>query len=140
MAQLKSLGVSSFARAQAQGEFADVPRILLAVDEFAVFSADTRDKQEKEVRAQAQSYIERLTLAARATGISVLLASQYPTADILGSQVRQQVFRICGRLDDEVASRTVLGVPGAEKIPAATPGRFLYVEGGELKEFQAYPS
>jgi len=88
------------------------------------------------MRTRTHPYLERFALASCATGISLLLASQYPTADILGPQIRQQVWRICGRVDDEVASRTILGVSGAENLPPDKPGRFLYVKHGELKEFQ----
>ncbi|MCL6489136.1 MAG: DUF87 domain-containing protein [Alicyclobacillus mali] len=133
---LKEAGVSSLREAYRRGLLFDEKLILLVVDELAIFSSNTGGKEEKEVRTRAHTYLERFALASRATGIVLLLSAQYPTADLLGSQIRQQVWRICGRVDDEVASRTVLGVPGAEKLPPDKPGRFLYVEYGELKEFQ----
>ncbi|AEJ42323.1 FtsK/SpoI [Alicyclobacillus acidocaldarius subsp. acidocaldarius Tc-4-1] len=136
LTKLKEAGVSSLREAHQQGLLLEEKPILLVVDELSIFSSNTGGKDEKEVRVRAHTYLERFALASRATGIALLLSAQYPTAEILGSQIRQQVWRICGRVDDEVASRTILGVPGAEKLPPDKPGRFLYVEHGELKEFQ----
>ncbi|AEJ42347.1 FtsK/SpoIIIE domain-containing protein [Alicyclobacillus acidocaldarius] len=136
LTKLKEAGVSSLREAHQQGLLLEEKPILLVVDELSIFSSNTGGKDEKEVRVRAHTYLERFALASRATGIALLLSAQYPTAEILGSQIRQQVWRICGRVDDEVASRTILGVSGAEKLPPDKPGRFLYVEHGELKEFQ----
>ncbi|WP_062310401.1 FtsK/SpoIIIE domain-containing protein [Alicyclobacillus sendaiensis] len=136
LSKLKEAGVSSLREAYQRGMCLEEKPILLVVDELAIFASNTGGKDEKEVRTRAHTYLERFALASRATGILLLLSAQYPTAELLGSQIRQQVWRVCGRVDDEVASRTVLGVPGAEKLPPDKPGRFLYVEHGELKEFQ----
>ncbi|WP_304459278.1 FtsK/SpoIIIE domain-containing protein [Alicyclobacillus sendaiensis] len=136
LTKLKEAGASSLREAQERGFLLEEKPILLIVDELSIFTSSTGGKDEKDIRNRAHAYLERFALASRATGIVLLLSAQYPTAEILGSQIRQQVWRICGRVDDEIASRTILGVPGAEKLPPDKPGRFLYVEHGELKEFQ----
>ncbi|AEJ42333.1 FtsK/SpoIIIE domain-containing protein [Alicyclobacillus acidocaldarius] len=136
LTKLKEAGVSSLREAHERGFLLEQKPSLLVVDELSIFTSSTGGKDEKDMRTRAHAYLERFALASRATGIALLLSAQYPTAEILGSQIRQQVWRICGRVDDEIASRTILGISGAEKLPPDKPGRFLYVEHGELKEFQ----
>ncbi|RIV17248.1 cell division protein FtsK [Alicyclobacillaceae bacterium I2511] len=136
--QLRQSGFSSFAQAQNQGQLRHLPEIVLVVDEFAIFARSESTKAAKETRLQALQILENLALGGRAGGLHLILSTQYPTAEILGSQIRQQALRISGRLEDKVASQTVLGTEGAESISSTTPGRFLMKDGPDVVEFQAY--
>ena len=84
---LKEAGVSSLREAYQRGMCLEEKPICLVVDELAIFASNTGGKDEKEVRTRAHTYLERFALASRATGISLLLSAQYPTAELLGSQI-----------------------------------------------------
>lgn len=135
---LRDVGYSSLHEAHEHGELLDVWDKFLICDELAVFSLSSKEKAQKELAQRCQTRLEQIGLAARATGIHLCVGTQYPTSDILGSQLRQQLRRFSGRLEDDVASKLVLGIEGAEQISSDTPGRFLTREGAELVEFQTY--
>lgn len=135
---LRDVGYSSLHEAHEHGELLDVWDKFLICDELAVFSLSSKEKAQKELAQRCQTRLEQIGLAARATGIHLCAATQYPTSDILGSQLRQQLRRFSGRLEDDVASKLVLGIEGAEQISSDTPGRFLTRESAELVEFQTY--
>ena len=112
------------------------PEGAWGIDEFAIFANDGKDKAKKELAARAQNWIQNLALGARATGIHLVICTQYPTSDLLGNQLRQQLVPIAGYLESDVASRTVLGEPGAEQLPGQ--GRFLIRQPQGLVEFQGF--
>ncbi|MCF8568385.1 DUF87 domain-containing protein [Alicyclobacillus tolerans] len=114
----------------------DEPDHVLIIDEFAIFANDAKDKAKKELAARAQNLVQNLALGARATGIHLVICTQYPTSDLLGNQLRQQLVPIAGYLESDVASRTVLGEPGAEQLPGQ--GRFLIRQPQGLVEFQGF--
>lgn len=135
---LRDSGYSSLHEAHEHGELLDVWDKFLICDELAVFNLSSKEKMQKESAQRCQTRLEQIGLAARATGIHLCVGVQYPTSDILGSQLRQQLKRYAGRLEDSVASKLVLDSEGSEQISVNTPGRFLTREGGELVEFQSY--
>ncbi|MCY0894314.1 MAG: FtsK/SpoIIIE domain-containing protein [Acidibacillus sp.] len=136
--KLLDVGYSSLAEAQQHKQLHNLHHIFLVVDELAVFSLASRDKATKDLSAQAMTFLEKLALAARATGIHLILSTQYPKSDILPSSIKQQTSKICFRVEDTIASDMILGVEGAEKISTQTPGRAMTREGGELTEFQVF--
>ena len=133
--QLKAWHMKSWAQAQERGKTTD-PDVWLVIDEYAIFSSDSKDKAKKELAQQAQTLIQNLAMGARATGIHLLIVTQYPTCELLGNQLRQQLTPIAGRLETDTASRTVLGEPGAEQLPGK--GRFLIRQLEGLVEFQGF--
>lgn len=135
---LHALGFPSLEEAHRHGQLQDLPETFLAIDEFSIFARSETTKAAKEIRAQALQIVESLAQGGRAVGIHLILSLQYPTSEVLGSQIKQQALRITGRLEDKTASETVLGVKGAESIFASTPGRFLYKDGPDIETFQAY--
>jgi S-DNA-T family DNA segregation ATPase FtsK/SpoIIIE len=129
----------SLHEAHARGVLQDTPPIFLIFEEFGVFtSTSVLTKADKDLHAKVAALVQRLALESRAYGMHLILSSQYPTAEMLGNQVKQQCLRIAGRLEDAVASRTVLDVEGAERIPSNRPGMFLYRDGPDLERFQAF--
>lgn len=135
---LVDIGLSSLYEAHKMGELLDQAMTCVVIDEYLVFASGSREKSVKESAQNCLSLIERLAVAGRATGIHLILSTQYPTADLIGSQVKQQLYRISGRLEDEVASRTILGLSGAESIPSGDYGHFVYRSGDELKHFYGF--
>jgi hypothetical protein len=133
--QLKGWHCKNWAQALEGGKTTD-PDQWLIIDEYAIFSSDTKDKVKKETAQQAQLIIQNLAMAARATGVHLLIVTQYPTSELLGNQLRQQLTPIAGRLETDVASRTVIGEAGAEQLPGK--GRFLIRLPEGLVEFQGF--
>lgn len=133
--QLKAWQCKNWGEALERGKTKE-PDQWLIIDEYANFSSDTKDKTKKEVAQQAQTIIQNLATGARATGIHLIIVTQYPTSELLGNQLRQQLTPISGRLESDVASRTVLGESGAEQLPGK--GRFLIRLPEGLVEFQGF--
>ena len=74
----------------------------------------------------------------RATGINLFLGVQRPDANVLTGQIKNNIpVRMCGRFADKAASEIVLNTTAATALPDIK-GRFLYLMGNELLEFQAY--
>ena len=133
--QLKAWHCKNWAQALERGKTAEQDQWLI-IDEYAIFSSDTKDKTKKETAQQAQTIVQNLATGARATGIHLIIVTQYPTSELLGNQLRQQLTPISGRLETDVASRTVLGEAGAEQLPGK--GRFLIRLPEGLVEFQGF--
>jgi S-DNA-T family DNA segregation ATPase FtsK/SpoIIIE len=136
--QLREVRCASLTEAHAIGKLLDLTQIFCFVDELAVFQLNSKYKATKEAGAYCVTRLEQLALAARATGISLFLASQYPKSDILPSAIKQQAHKICFRVEDSVASEMILDARGAETLSPITPGRALSRVGTELEEWQAY--
>ncbi|MFB5192317.1 FtsK/SpoIIIE domain-containing protein [Alicyclobacillus fastidiosus] len=135
---LLETGFSSLAEAHGHGQLLDVADLFVVVDEYLIFSSGAKEKAMKEAGAKCLSIVEKLAVAGRASGVHLILSTQYGTTDVLGSQVKQQLFRVTGRLEDELASKTILSLPGAEAIPPTEKGHFVYRNGEELQHFFAY--
>lgn len=133
--QLKAWHCKHWAQALERGKTTEQDQWLI-IDEYALFASDSKDKSKKETAQQAQTMVQNLAMAARATGIHLIIVTQYPTSELLGNQLRQQLTPIAGRLETEVASRTVLGETGAEQLPGK--GRFLIRQPEGLTEFQGF--
>jgi hypothetical protein len=70
----------------------------------------------------------RLSSKGRAFGIVLCLATQNPKADILDTLVRENSgVRVALKVDGAIQSRSILGKPGAEALPAGKPGRAVVV-------------
>lgn len=138
LSMLLESGFSSLHEAHSNGKLLDIVDLFVVVDEYLIFSSGAKEKATKEAGARCLGIVEKLAVAGRATGCHLILSTQYGTTDVLGSQVKQQLFRITGRLEDEFASKTILNLPGAESIPPTEKGHFVYRNGEELQHFFAY--
>ena len=95
-------------------------------------------KEEKPIYEALERHISSLARLSRATGINLFLGVQRPDANVLTGQIKNNiVVRICGRFADKSASEIVLNSTAAVDLPDIK-GRFLYLKGNELMEFQAY--
>ncbi|WP_239631623.1 FtsK/SpoIIIE domain-containing protein [Paenibacillus sp. H1-7] len=89
-----------------------IPRIVVVFDEFADFMT-----QEKPLSTRVETAIKRLGAMARAAGIHLLLCTQSPRADIVPTNIRNNLgARLALRTADAHASRIVLDDEGAERL------------------------
>ena len=116
----------------------NLPRICLFVDEITDCLDKTNASKERKERIPAISgALSSLARLSRAAGIHMVLAQQRGSADILPGSVRNNVYKICGRCDENLSLLTLGTTDAAKKIPSTTQGRFLD-ENGIM--FQGYYS
>ncbi|WP_051317059.1 FtsK/SpoIIIE domain-containing protein [Ectobacillus panaciterrae] len=97
----------------------NLPRLVVVFDEFADFMS-----QEKEIAKQVENSILRLGQKARAAGIHLVICTQNPKADIISTNIRNNLgARLALRATDATASSIILDESGAEKL--AGKGDFL---------------
>jgi hypothetical protein len=102
-------------------------REFIIVDEAAeISSAGIGDKEEKQKRVECERILSEIARIGGALGFRLVFATQYPTADTLPRQIKQNCdARLCFRLQTDVASRVVLDDAGAEQLPYIK-GRAIY--------------
>lgn len=104
--ELAALGVANVAEAQAKG--ADLPRIVVVVDELADLLMQRPDSEDSLIR---------LAQKARAVGIHLILATQRPGSDTFPGLLRSNVpTRIALTVRSSAESRIILDETGAEKL------------------------
>ncbi|MDA6141380.1 hypothetical protein OSK03_26735, partial [Escherichia coli] len=81
-------------------------------------------------------YLSELARVAGGLGTRIVYATQYPTADTLPRQIKQNAdMKISFRLPTGYASEVAIDEHGAEKLPSNIPGRAL-VKTHEVTEVQ----
>jgi len=81
--------------------------------------------------ATVETYIVRLAQKARACGIHLILATQYPVRKVVTGLIKQNMpTRICLSVKDAIASRVALDVSGAEDLLGN--GDLLYLANGAM--------
>lgn len=137
---LLQAGYTSLEEAHRHGELLSEPFVALVVEEFMIFASGTKDKAVKDATTRCLTLLDRLGASSRASGIILVLSTQYGSVESLGglSSMAQQLFRLSSRLSNETGSKTVLGIEGAELIPPTEKGHFVYRNGEELQHFYAY--
>lgn len=114
-------------------------RIVVVCDEIAELLDMTGvPKKEREIYEKIKGLFSTLARLSRSTGINLIVGAQRPDANILTGQIKNNIpVRICGRFADKAPSEIVLNSTAATGIPEIR-GRFLFLRGNELVEFQAY--
>lgn len=117
----------------------NLSRIGVFCDEIAeMLDKKGVSKEDKPIYERIEGLISTLARLSRATGINLFMGVQRPDANILTGQIKNNIpVRICGRFADKSASEIVLNSTAAINLPDIK-GRFLYLMGNELMEFQAY--
>ncbi|UAL53607.1 FtsK/SpoIIIE domain-containing protein [Metabacillus dongyingensis] len=96
-----------------------LPRLVLVFDEFADFMT-----QDGDMKKQVENSILRLGQKARAAGIHLIICTQNPRADIINTNIRNNLgARLALRAADANASNIILDESGAENL--AGKGDFL---------------
>jgi hypothetical protein len=106
------------------------PRIVCVCDEYADLVASRRERKDVEER------IRRLGAKARAAGIHLIVATQYPRADIVDGALKANLpGRICLRTTTHTQSNVVIGRSGAERLLGK--GDLFWVDIGEPVRLQS---
>ncbi|WP_165452257.1 FtsK/SpoIIIE domain-containing protein [Paenibacillus thalictri] len=91
---------------------AKLPRLVIVFDEFADFML-----QNKSLSSRVEGAITRLGAKARAAGIHLLICTQSPKADIVPTNIRNNLpARLALRATDHHASKIILDEEGAERL------------------------
>lgn len=102
------------------------PDILVIVDELTeCLDKSGATKERKEMIDAISLSLSSLARLARATGIHLVLAQQRGSADILPGSVRNNVFKIIGQCDENLAILTMGTADAARRIPPTAHGRFI---------------
>jgi hypothetical protein len=103
-------------------------RDFIIIDEAAELAPDGEpDKEQKKIKQECLKIVSEIARIGGSLGYRLIFATQYPTADTLPRQVKQNCdARICFRLQTDIASRVVLDEAGAESLPFGIKGRGIY--------------
>ena len=86
-----------------------MPYIVVVVDEMS----DLMHVAGKEI----ESYIQKLSQMARASGIHIIMATQRPSVDVITGTIKANFpTRISFQVSSKIDSRTILGEQGAEQL------------------------
>lgn len=109
-----------------------LPALLVVVDEVTDLALRLG------LKSRFYKNLIRLSSQGRSFGIHLLLATQNPKAEVLNTLIRGNLAgRIAFRVSTPEHSRTILGLPGAERLPRV-PGRLLARFDGRLLQLQGY--
>lgn len=102
-------------------------RHFIIIDEVGELNPDEAvTKAEKECKQRCQTYMSQIARLGAGLGYRLILATQYPTGDVIPRQCKQnQDAKLCFRVQNGTASRVVLDDVGAENLPLIR-GRAIY--------------
>ncbi|MFG3613074.1 FtsK/SpoIIIE domain-containing protein [Rummeliibacillus stabekisii] len=102
-------------------------RYFVIVDEVGELNpAEAITREEKAIKIECQRYMSQIARLGAGLGFRQILATQYPTGDVIPRQCKQNSdAKLSFRVQSAVASRVVLDNEGAECLPQIT-GRAIY--------------
>jgi energy-coupling factor transporter ATP-binding protein EcfA2 len=107
-----------------------LPRIVCVCDEYADLIADRTTKK------QLEAAITRLGAKARAAGIHLIIATQYPDRNTVGGALKMNLGgRVCLRTTNHIQSNMIINQSGAEKLLGK--GDLFFLSIGEPVRLQA---
>lgn len=108
---LAQAGVKNLETFNARADIERLPSIVVLIDEFGDLMLADKDKR-------VEAALERLAQKARAAGIHLVLATQYPTVDVITGLIKANLARIAFRVATSTESQVVLGpgVTGAKNL------------------------
>jgi DNA helicase HerA-like ATPase len=110
-----------------------LPLVLLVVDEVTDIALEAG------LKSLFYKNLIRLVSKGRAFGLVVVLATQNPKAEVLNTLIRGNMStRIAFRVATANHSRTILGLPGAEKVPRSVRGRLVARLDQDLENLQGF--
>lgn len=117
----------------------ELQRIIIGIDEAAqLFPKTSSDKEKRQKLEDIREKIDEIASLYRALGVSLVISTQVPSADVLSSAVRyNSVLKICGRAN-ELLSKMTLDTTLASTIPKSSRGRFVTNEGDFFQGYLFY--
>lgn len=102
-------------------------RHFVIIDEVGELNPDEAvDTEEKKLKIKCQQYMSKIARLGAGLGFRQILATQYPTGDVIPRQCKQNSDgKLCFRVQSGTASRVVLDSEGAERLPEIK-GRAIY--------------
>lgn len=102
--------------------------IFVVVDEaYEFIPKKWLKKEEKSKYYACLNACSEIARIGRSFNVHLILATQYPTADVIDGQIKQNMeARIVFRLPEDHASEVALDSKGAEELPAGVKGRAIY--------------
>ncbi|EZP77653.1 cell division protein FtsK [Parageobacillus genomosp. 1] len=112
-------------------------RLFIIVDEAAQLVPEPHmNKTMKNILSYCQNVLSEVARIGGALGFRLVFCTQYPTADTLPRQIKQNAdIKISFRLPTGYASQVAIDDYGAEKLPSAFPGRAI-IKTHEMKIVQ----
>ena len=109
-----------------------IPYLVILIDEFADFIMAS-----PECKKNIEIYVARLAAKARAAGMSLILATQRPSADIISGTIKNNIpARICFKTTSAIDSRVVIDGIGAEKLLSKGDSLYVMPQSSEKKRAQ----
>lgn len=94
--------------------------------------------EDKKLKQMCQTYMSQISRLGAGLGYNLILATQYPTGDVIPRQCKQNAdAKICFRVQSGVASKVVLDETGAEELPDIK-GRAIFQRGANRYVVQTY--
>lgn len=101
-------------------------RYFVIIDEVGELNPSETVGKEKLLKQQCQNYMSQIARLGASLGFRLVVATQYPTADVVNRSVKQNSdAKLAFRVQSAVASRVVLDETGAENLPQIK-GRAIY--------------
>ncbi|WP_130067462.1 FtsK/SpoIIIE domain-containing protein [Bacillus albus] len=96
------------------------------------------DREEKLMKVACQKYMSQIARLGAGLGFHLILATQYPTGDVLPRQCKQNSDAVISfRVRSAVASKVILDSGGAEELPDIK-GRAIFIQGANTHLVQTY--
>jgi hypothetical protein len=110
-----------------------LPLILVVIDEVSDIALQAG------LKSAFYKNLIQLSSKGAAFGLIMVLATQNPKAEVLNTLIRGNMStRIAFRVTTSEHSRTILGLPGAHKLPRTIRGRMMARMEGALVELQGF--
>ena len=112
---------------------------FVIIDEVGELNpAEAIDKEEKQLKVACQRYMSQIARLGAGLGFHLVLATQYPTGDVLPRQCKQNSDAVISfRVRSAVASKVILDQQGAETLPDIK-GRAIFIQGTNTHVVQTY--
>jgi DNA segregation ATPase FtsK/SpoIIIE, S-DNA-T family len=122
-------------------------RHFIVIDEIAELSPEEETAKKakkddppsvKDIKEEIWALINSIARLGRAWGIRIVAATQHPIQECVPKYLKRNCEgRLCFPVEDDVASRVILGASGAEHLPDIN-GRALYKKGAKMLQIQTY--
>ncbi|PFY49079.1 hypothetical protein COL55_13305 [Bacillus toyonensis] len=112
---------------------------FIIIDEAGELNpAEAVDKEEKFMKIACQKYMSQIARLGAGLGFHLVMATQYPTGDVLPRQCKQNSDAVISfRVRSAVASKVILDQQGAETLPDIK-GRAIFIQGTNTHVVQTY--